>query len=134
MMPLDDRLGVEGERVRGPGARLRPRAAARIQPVLCTFATSHGRTTRRAAHARVPLQPAAVAQGWHDTVDAWNDVLRRVARTRPLLVDLAPLLLGKRVVRRLVHFSKAGHETVARAVVEALRARPTRPLAGEGPR
>ena len=140
MMPLDDGLGAEGERafearVRGFTAACRELG---IQPVLCTFATSHGRDDPDPLPNHVFRYNQRLSRkGWHDTVDAWNDLLRRVAKDEGLLlVDLAPLLLGRRAsFVDFVHFSKAGHETVARAVVEALRgpANP-RPLGGEGPR
>ena len=140
MMPLDDGLGEAG--VRAFEARVRAFTATcrelGIQPVLCTFATSHGRDDPDALPMHVFRYNQRLSRkGWHDTVDAWNDVLRRVAKDEGLLlVDLAPLLLGKRAsFVDFVHFSKAGHETVARAVVEALRsAANPRPLGGEGPR
>ncbi len=140
MMPLDDGLGAEGERafearVRGFTAACRELS---IQPVLCTFVTSHGRGDPDELPMHVFRYNQRLSRkGWHDTVDAWNDVLRRVAKDEGLLlVDLAPLLLGKRAsFVDFVHFSKGGHETVARAVSDALEG-PGNPrsLRTEGPR
>jgi hypothetical protein len=123
--PLADTLGPEGERafearVRAFVASVRALGA---RPVLVTFATSHARTTP----GRMPLHVFRFnirlsRRGWHDTVDAWNRVLVRVAADEQVpLVDVAAVLLGRtEAFVDFVHFTADGHVQVARLLADAL--------------
>jgi hypothetical protein len=123
--PLVDTLGTEGERafegrVRAFVAAVRALGA---KPVLCTFATSHARTTPGQLPLHVFRFNIRVSRtGWHDTVDAWNRILVKVAAEERIpLVDVAGALLGQGdAFVDFVHFTASGHDRVAALLEEAI--------------
>lgn len=127
LRPLVDTLGEAGERAFEERVRsfLAAVRALGAQPVLCTFATSHDRASPEALPPHVfRFNLRLSRKGWHDTVDAWNEVLRRVARTEGVpLADVAAVLLGRpEAFVDFVHFSAPGHDAVARVLAETLLA------------
>jgi hypothetical protein len=134
--PLVDTLGAAGERafeerVRAFVAAVRALGA---KPVLCTFATSHARTTPGQIPLHVFRFNIRVSRtGWHDTVDAWNRVLAKVAAEENVpLVDVAGALLGRTdAFVDFVHFTAGGHERVAALLADGIA--PAGGAGGGGP-
>jgi hypothetical protein len=139
MRPLTDTLGSEGERAFEERVRafIRTVRALGARPVLCTFPTSHDRTNPDPMPLHVfRFNLRLSRRGWHDTVDAWNDVLRRVAREEAVpLVEVAGALLGRTAsFVDFVHLAADGHEVVARLLEEPVAAEiaRSRTAAGDG--
>lgn len=92
-------------------------------PVLCTFAGS----VDRDAEEDLPLHIYRFnirlgREGWHDSLDRWNDIIRTVGAEEGVAVaDVNAALHGKgEKFVDFVHFTKAGHEEVARILVEVV--------------
>lgn len=123
--PLSDDLGTAGAAAFEARVRSFVEVCRRhgIAPVLCTFAVSHDRANPEDLPPHVFRFNLRVSRrGWHDTIDRWNDLLRRVAAEEGApLVDVAGALLGRsdRFVD-FVHFASAGHGEVSRLLAEAL--------------
>jgi hypothetical protein len=129
---LADSLGGQGEREFEQLIRAFIRSARQIgaEPVLCTFATSHQRK-------QMPNIPGEVSgfmfryniylsvDGWLDTLERFNAILKRLAAEEQLLlVDLDAEISGRsEYFRDFVHFTPAGHERVARALLARLALR-----------
>jgi hypothetical protein len=127
---LADTLGEQGDAAFERQVMAFVRTARRIgaEPVLCTFATSHTRS-------QFPSIPGAVSgflfrynmylsvMGWLETVDRFNDVIRRIAAKEHLrLVELDTVLSGREAYfRDFVHFTPEGHARVAQAIFSQLR-------------
>lgn len=127
LRPLADTLEPAG--ARAFEARVRAFLAAvralGARPVLCTFATSHDRANPDPLPLHVfRFNIRLSRRGWHDTVDVWNDVVRRIARDEGVpLVDVAAALLGKTgSFVDFVHLAPDAHETVARLLEDAVAA------------
>lgn len=100
-----------------------------IRPMLCTFAASHDRANPEPLPSHVFRFNFRVSRrGWHDTIDAWNAVLRRVAAQEGVpLVDVAAALEGRTdQFVDFVHFASSGHGVVARLLGTVLAALPAR--------
>jgi len=131
---LADTLGEQGNAAFERQVLAFVQTARRVgaEPVLCTFATSHTRS-------QLPNIPGAVSDflfrynmylsvmGWLDTVDRFNDVIRRIAvREHLRLVDLDAALSGREAYfRDFVHFTPEGHARVALTIFSQLRQRDT---------
>jgi len=127
---LADELGGEGDIAFEQQVLAFVQTARRIgaEPVLCTFATSHTRS-------QFPNVPDSVSSflfrynmylsviGWLDTVDRFNDVLRRLAAKEHFrLVELDTVLSGREEnFRDFVHFTPEGHARVAQEIFSQLR-------------
>lgn len=92
-------------------------------PVLCTFAAS----VDRDADEDMPLHVYRFnirlgRAGWHDSLDRWNDIIRRVGKEEGVVVaDVNAVLHGQGAkFVDFVHFNKEGHEDVARVLIEAM--------------
>lgn len=98
-----------------------------VRPVLCTFATSHTAETLDAMPAdsvdnlfRYNIHLSV--RGWIASVAELNDALRELAERRDVpLIDLAAELTGRAdLFRDFTHFSREGHEAVARVFADGL--------------
>lgn len=126
LRPLADSLEPGGEaaftaRVRSFVALCRRLG---VRPVLCTCAVSHDRENPEQLPRHVFRFNLRVSRrGWHDTIERWNEVLRRVAREEGVpLVDVAAELLGRgEFFVDFVHFTARGHAEVARLLAPAVR-------------
>ncbi|MFO0733698.1 MAG: SGNH/GDSL hydrolase family protein [Nitrospiraceae bacterium] len=127
---LADSLGEQGDAAFEQQVAAFVKAARQIgaEPVLCTFATSHTRS-------QFPNIPSTVGSflfrynlylsliGWLDTVERFNQVIRRMAATEHLrLVELDTVLSGREeYFRDFVHFTPEGHALVAQTIFSRLR-------------
>ncbi len=127
---LADTLGEQGDAAFERQVLAFVQTARRIgaEPILCTFATSHTRP-------QFPYIPGTVSGflfrynmylsviGWLDTVDRFNDVIRRIAAREHLrLVELDTVLSGREeYFRDFVHFTPEGHARVAQTIFSRLR-------------
>jgi hypothetical protein len=137
---LRDELGDEADRIFE--SQLRELIAAwkshHATPVLCTFATSHDSRNVDAA----PLDTVNTIlrynmhlsmRGWVKTVEKWNTIIRRVAGDEKLaVIDVNAAVAGKtRYFRDFVHFTREGHDVVARTLAEGLRSEAVTSAAGD---
>lgn len=99
-----------------------------IEPVLCTFATSHD----SASISQLPQSYKSSLfryniylsiPGWMKTVDDYNRLLREIASdSNVLLVDLAREIGGHpEYFRDFIHFSPQGHQAMATNIASALK-------------
>lgn len=60
--------------------------------------------------------------GWVNTIERFNQVIRRVAtREQVLLIDVEAALAGQHALfRDYVHFTPGGHETMAKVLYQGL--------------
>ena len=138
---LADSLGAQGE-AEFEGLLMEFIATAKqvgATPVLCTFASSHLRKN-------LSSMPDSVATlvfkynsylsltGWVNTIERFNQVIRRVAeREQVLLIDVEAALAGQHdLFRDYVHFTPVGHEMMAkvlyRGLMQSLTRRPAHDL------
>lgn len=97
------------------------------QPVLCTFATSHLRSSLDELPLEYELNLLRFnmhlsVEGWVNTVARFNRVLRRVAEEAGVpLVDLARVVGGQsQHFRDYLHLTASGHQIVAGAIADVL--------------
>ena len=97
------------------------------EPVLCTFATSHG--TADLVHLPPAYEQQILSfnvhlsmQGWAATVERWNLGLERLARDEGLLLaDVAAEMRGRpELFRDFWHFTPEGHSRVAGLIARTL--------------
>ena len=92
-------------------------------PVLCTFAGSVDRDAAEDLPLHVYRFNIRLGRdGWHDSLDRWNDIIRKVGREEGVPVaDVNAVLHGQgEKFVDFVHFTKEGHEDVARVLIEAV--------------
>lgn len=96
-------------------------------PILTTFATSHGLEAAGGLPLDVELfmlrwNPHLSPDGWLEAVARFNDIIRRVAREREIvLIELEPDLTGRHdLFRDFVHLRPRGHREAARLLADGL--------------
>jgi len=99
----------------------------RVEPVLCTFAASHGVHNVEAMPTRTRLFLARYniylsVQGWMGTTKRLNAAVRRIAVERSiLLIDVDAAVGGHPwYFRDFVHFTREGHRVVAETLAAGL--------------
>jgi hypothetical protein len=134
-------LGEPGERlfegrVRAFVAKCREVGAA---PVLCTFPTAYTRATLADTPREYELNLLRFnvflsLEGWLDSVERFNGVLRRVASAEQVgLIELAEPVSGRaELFRDMWHLTQAGHAEVAGRIADGLAG--LAPLAPGAPR
>ena len=97
------------------------------EPVLCTFAISHGSADLAQLPSGYEQQILSInvelsMRGWAATVERWNAGLERLARAEDLLlVDVAAAMRGRpELFRDFWHFTPAGHSRVAGVIARTL--------------
>ena len=94
-------------------------------PVLCTFAISHSKESELPNdywYGVLRVNPNLSKAGWFATIARFNRLLRRIAdREDVVLIDVDARTTGHTsYFRDFVHFSEAGHESVAKVIAESL--------------
>jgi len=126
---LSDDLGEDGEALYLAWVTEFVEAARNLgaEPVLCTFATSHG--TADLDQLPTPYEQQILSinvelsmQGWVATVERWNAGLKQMARDEGLLlVDVAAEMRGRPgLFRDFWHFTPEGHKRVAGVIARTL--------------
>jgi len=126
---LSDDLGLRGEvaferRVVDFIAACR---SVGVQPVLCTFATSHleadlASLPEESANNLHRYNPHLSVRGWAASTERWNRVLARIAAARDVpLIDVAAEIAGRAdLFRDYTHFSEAGHRAMGGVLAAGL--------------
>jgi len=127
--PLRDDLGEDGEALYLARVSEFVDVARRLgtEPVLCTFATSHGPADLAELPPAYEQQILSInvelsMRGWAATVERWNEGLRNLARAEGLmLVDVAAEMRGRpELFRDFWHFTPEGHAQVAGVIARTL--------------
>lgn len=127
--PLRDDLGADGEALYLAWVSEFVALARSLgaEPVLCTFATSHGPGDIGELPPAYEQQILSInvelsMQGWARTVERWNEGLRNLALAEGLLlVDVASEMRGRpELFRDFWHFTPEGHARVAGVIARTL--------------